>query len=676
VRKANETDAEMLERFKRDIRRDADLLDELRDKANEDMRFVYVDGGQWEGFLESQYENRAKLEFDLISQYKNKFVGEWRDNRIGVEFKPDDDDTGENDAEFINGVYRADYRDGYGKVAIDNAVNECATCGFGAFGLSTRYVDEEDPENEEQDIVWRPIFNAYNTVYFDQSARRIDKLDARWANELKPYTKEAFEDEYPELEAVSAYTPKDRALFNYNGSSDEVYIATRYEVIKKRESVFVYNNLANGKVEYYHKEEHDLIKDELAEIGVHTFVKERKIMRRKVMMARFTGNEFIEKPRVISGKFIPIIPMYAYRAYIDGVEYWYGLVRKYKDAGRAYNAQMSQLIENAASAGQEVPIFTREQIEAPDVSATWADKNNKPFLFVDAATDDNGNVIANGPIGYSKPPMLDQNTSALLEIIPNYLREVTGGAPQDTLDPDASGKAINAIIKRINLNTQEVSDNIREAIQAGGDVYISIASEIYTEKRAKKTLSNDGIDSREMMHKLVKDEQIGRLIESNTIKGKKFKAYSDIGAQYQSMQEQTVEDLKGLLEAITGKRGEEVYTPAIIAAMLENASGVGLKPLKKIARQQMLLQGLAKPETDEERAYVQQMMQPKQDPNQKLVEAAVEQQLAEAKNLQAATIDKIASAKKKEAETQEIYSELGINQLNQLLNSRKQILRQ
>jgi hypothetical protein len=50
--------------------------------------------------------------------------------------------------------------------------------------------------------------------------------------------------------------------------------------------------------------------------------------------------------------------------------------------------------------------------------------------------------------------------------------------------------------------------------------------------------------------------------------------------------------------------------------------------------------------------------------------------LAEAKNLQAATIDKIASAKKKEAETQEIYSELGINQLNQLLNSRQQILRQ
>lgn len=665
---------EDLARFKRDVERDAEIISEQRDKANEDMRFVNVDGGQWEGFLEDEYKDRAKLEFDLISDYKNRFVGEWNLNRVGVEYKADDSDTSDDDAELLNGIYRADFRDNSGRAAIDNAVDEVATCGFGAFGLSTKFIDEENAENEDQEIEWRPIFNAYNTVIFDSSARRADKQDARWCTELTPYTQEAFEEQFEGLEPVSAYTMYDRSFYNFAGKGSLIYVATRYETIKENETAFVYNNLGSGKVEVYYKEDHELVKDELKKSPTHEFVRERKIIRRKVMMSRFTGDTFIEEPRQISGRLIPIIPMYGYRAYVDGVEYFYGLVRKLKDACRAWNVQLNQLIENAASAGQEVPIFAREQIESADVSALWADKNNKPFLYVDPLTDSNGNVISAGPIGYNKPPMLDQSTATLMGVIPEFIQKITGGAPQDTLDPSSSGKAINAMIKRENMNTQVINEHISNAITSGGDVYQSIAADIYNSQRIKRTLGKDGTEGSEVLFKTIADEQTGKLIQANTMRGKKFKAYADIGQQYATMREQTVDDLKGMAEILSTVQGGQEYMPAIIATILDNITGVGLGPLKDMNRKKMLIQGLVEPKNDEEKAFVQEQTQPKEDPQQKLVEAAAMQQMAEAENLKASSVQKIASAKKYEAETQEIYSDIGISKSTLLLKAREQIL--
>jgi len=45
------TSDEKLDKFKLDIVRDAGLVDEQREQANEDMRFVNVTGGMWEGYV-------------------------------------------------------------------------------------------------------------------------------------------------------------------------------------------------------------------------------------------------------------------------------------------------------------------------------------------------------------------------------------------------------------------------------------------------------------------------------------------------------------------------------------------------------------------------------------------------------------------------------------------------
>ena len=655
---------EKLDRFKLDIRKDADVMDDQREKANIDMRFINVSGGMWEGFLDEQFKDRTKLEFDIVSNYVNRFLGEWNLNRVGVEYKPDDSRTSDDDAELLNGIYRADFRDGSGKLSVDNAVDEVATCGYGCFKLATKFEDEGDPDNERQRIEWRPINNAFNTVFWDVAAKWINKRDARWCTVLTEFTKDSFESVYPDKKPVSAYTPE--TLMNQGGGSqgtEIIYIATRYEVIKKKETVFVYHNLRTGEVESYSKEDHARIKDELAEDELMVFVRKRKLTIQRVEKSVFNGDEFLEEPKRIAGKWIPIIAVYGYRAFVDGAEWYHGLVRKLIDAARLFNMQVSQLAENSASAGQEVPIFDPDQMPK-NIAALWADKNNQPYLLAKSLRDDAGNIVASGPIGYQKPAQLDGSTQSLMQIVPAFVQDTTGGAPQDTLDPNMSGKALNAIRKRENLNTQVVSDNISNAIEWGGEVYQAMASEIYTRSGMVRTISQDGTHGKQDLQKTILDEETGKLVESNSLKDKKFRVYADVGPQYESMREQTVEDLKGMIELLINVPAAQNYIPPILAVLMDNISGVGINALKELNRKQMLTMGLVKPENDEEKQLVAQSQQPQEDPQQKFIEAAANQANAEAekaqaegRNLDAKSIDNIASAEKKTAETAKIISE-------------------
>lgn len=666
----SDEDAERLEAFKRELEDDADALDDQRDKANEDMRFVNVDGGTWEGFYEEVFDfpDRVRLEMDIISNPLQRFIGEWNQNRAGVEFKPTDKGTTKDDAKLLNGIYRSDFRDYSGGVATDNAVMECATVGLGAFRLANEFDDDGDPENENQHIEWRPIYNAYNTVYWDQSALRIDKKDAGHCTILKQYTKPSFEKEFPGADPTSAYVPESRDFIGRTLANtsqvDLVFVATRYEIVKKKTKVYVYNNLNTEKIETYPEADHEKIKDELRKDEARVFVRERMVIHQTCEKTVFSGTEILEPTRRIAGKYIPVVSFYGYRAFVDGTERYRGIVRKMKDAQRLFNVQVSQLAENSASNGQEVPVFLSEQMQNPNIANDWADKNNKAFLVVDPAVDDDGNVIATGPVGYNKPGQLDASTTALLTIVPQYIKDVSGFEVGEAIDKEASGKALAQMIKRENMNTQVINDNIANAIAYSGEIYQAMAQEIYTTPRMVRTLSRDGTDGTADLMQPVMDEETGQFIESNDLRNKRFMAYADVGPQYETIREETVENMKGLLELAANDPDMAEYKPIILSVMMDNITGVGLDPLKEFNREKMLLLGIAKPENEQEEAFLAEAAEAQGQPDQQqqLLEAATEQSLAEARNLDAASAEKVANADLKRAQTAKTISEIETSQ--------------
>jgi len=666
------------DRFIKDIKMDADDQLDQRELAHEDFVFVTVPGGTWIGEFGEQFsDDRVKLEFQVVPDVVAKFNGEWNKNRVGVEYKPDDDLTTDKDAELMNGIYRADYRQGNGKSSVDNAVDELAKCGMGSWVLRNKFEDEGDPENDNQRIVWGEINNSYERVYWGPSSN-INKSDATRCTVLTPFTKSSFEEIYKDKLPISAYKPENLEHFTRNGDHiDIIYIATRYEVIKKKIKVFVYNNLRTGKVESFTEDQHGEIEEQLKKDELRQFKRERVITKRQVFKSVFSGKDFLEEPRKIAGEWIPVITAYGKRAFVNGVEYFQGLVGPLKDPARVLNVQISQIAENAATLGQEIPILTQEQVQG--LEKFWDDKNNLGYLVINKTTDADGREVAMPPVGYLKPPSLDGNTAALMEFVPNFIQSMTGGAPQDTLDPNASGKAINAVIQQSNLRTQDFFDNISNAIEWSGVVYQSMASDIYSKQQMVRVIGKDGTENREMLFKTVQDED-GKLVESNVLTGKKFSVYSDVGPQYESLREQTVDDIKGMIELlIQAGSAAQKYVPLLVALSLENMSGVGMDRIKKVVRQDMLLMGLQEPENDEEKAFVE-ASQGQGDGQKELVQAVTQQAQAEAqkllsegRNLDSKSISNIMDARKKAAETAKIQGEIVNNRAKTFLEIENQI---
>ena len=661
--------AEMLDKFKLDIVNDADDSDDQRDRANAAMRFINVPGGQWEDFLDDQFGKRTKLEVDQVSEVVNKFIGEWNESRVGVEFKASDAKTSDDEADLLNKIYRANYRDERGKEAVDNAVDEAATCGYGCYKLGTRFLDDTDPQNEQQMIEFRPLYNAYRSVFWDKSSESIMKREARRCTVLESFTPSALKEVYGEdVEAVSAYTPDTRPYNDYSKSKpDFIYIATRYEVKRKKVLTHIYSNLATNEIESYSDKDHKLVEKELSESPVHNKIRERKIVEQWVEKSVFSGERFLEKPKRIAGKYIPIIPIFGYRSLVDGTERYYGLVQKLMDLQRLLNMQMSQLAENSASSGQDVPIF--DPMQMPDaIAKLWVDRNNKPFMLAKSLVDQDGNIVQHGPLGYLKPPQLDGSTAALLTIVPELFRQMTGGAPKDTLDPDTSGKAIAKLIKRENLKTQTIRDNIANAVEWGGTVWQAMAKDVYNESRTMQTMGIDGSTGTVQLFREMQDEKTGRIIKANTLSGN-FRAYSDVGPAYETEREQLVEDIKGMMELLISAGGAGAkYLPILMALMLENMQGVGMAGFKKIVRKDLILQGVEQPETDEEKQLMAQAQQQAQEPDAqtKAMDAMANQANAEAqkfisesRNLDSKSMDNVAASRKKLAETRKILAEIG-----------------
>jgi len=664
-----------LDQLKLDVAKDYSASEEIREKSNEDMRFIGVDGGMWEGFLQDTHNSdtkRARLEFDITSDYVMRYVGEWTLNRANVLYTQDDKATSEEDAELLNGVYRADFKDNDGQVAQDTAVFEAAVCGIGAFKMSTEFVDPEDPENEDQEVVWEPINNAFNQVMWDENAKRADKADAKRCTVLTGYSKDAFDEAWPDAEPSSAYTPHNYQSFNWN-TRDVIYVAERFDVKIEKEKVQVWQHIAGNQLKAFNQEEFELVEEELKALGWE-FVRERKINRRVITKTIFTGSELLEEDKRIAGKFIPVIPMYGFRTYVDNVEYVRGLVRKLKDANRTINMGISKMAEASASSGDTVPIFTRQQIKG--LSDIWADKTNKAYMVINDLVDSQGNPIASGPVGTLAPNQLDPNTMGVIDTISGFVQRQTGNAPQDQIDPDASGKAINALRKRENLNTQVITDNILQSIKHSGKVYRAIAGEIYTRSQMKKIIGIDGTIKMEQLNVQSLDPQTGNPIQLNDLSRGRFSVDVEVGPQYESQKEATIESIEKVIEKIPEN---SPYLGPLLAMWMDNIQGTGLKPLKEFNRQLMLKQGLIEPETDEEKSMVQSLQQ-ETDPNDELVKAATNQQNAEAKNLEASSVGKIASAQKDlamaekvKAETADIVTDIGIKRAEAVLRRFAQV---
>ena len=634
----------------------------------QDRRFYSISGAQWEGPLSEQYENKPKFEVNKIMLAVTRIINEYRNNRITVDYISKDGEPENKLADTCDKLYRADEMDSSAEEAYDNAFEEAVGGGFGAWRLRSVYEDEEDDENEKQRIIIEPIFDADSSVFFDLNAKRQDKADARQCYVLTAMTRSAYKEQYDDDPAT---WPKEIHQYEFDWATpDVVYVAEYYRIEDVTTTIRVFQNLS-GEEERYTSEE--LTDEKLAEFeAIGTVeVRQKKVKKRKVHKYLMGGARILDDLGYIAGKCIPIVPVYGKRWFIDNVERCMGHVRLAKDAQRLKNMQLSKLGEISAYTSIEKPIMTPEQVAGHQVM--WSEDNlkNYPYLLINPMTGPDGAQQAVGPLDYTRSAQVPQSLAALLQVTEQDIREILGNSgQQDQIVSNISGKAVEMIQQRMDMQTFIYMSNMAKAVRRSGEIWLSMAKEIYTEDGRKMK----GIGSQMQMEPVMLmrptiDETTGEMVMENDLSNADFDVAVDVGPSSSSKRQSVVRSLLGMMQI-----SQDPETLQVLGAMaMLNMEGEGIGEVREYFRRKLVMMGVVKP-TEEEREQMEQAAQGQEpDPNSIFLQAAAEEAVAKAAKARADTVKTVADAELSRARTVKTLAEVEDDDQRLAIQSAKDI---
>ncbi len=622
----------------------------------QDRRFYSIAGAQWEGPLGEQFENRVRFEFNKVHLAVIRIIDEYRNNRVTASFIPKDGKSNADMADVCAGLYRADERDSGAQEAYDNAFEEAVGGGFGAWRLRACYEDEEDDENEHQTVRIEPIFDADSSVFWDLDAKRQDKSDATRCFVITSMTHAAFREQFGHDPATWNKAVQQR-MFDWL-TPDVVYVAEYYRVEETSELVHIFKGLDDSELRVPDAElKEDETKLATLQATGYREVRQKRVKRKRVHKYIVSGNQVEEDEGYIAGKHIPIVPVYGKRWFIDNVERCMGHVRLAKDAQRLQNSLLSWLTEIAARFDTEKPIVTPEQILGH--ATMWASDNvdRYPYLLLNQLRDAEGNPIPGSaaPVSYTKAPNIPPAMAALIQIASQALDDLLGAQQAgEQIQPNLSGKAVELIQNRLDMQSFIYMDNLAIAVKRSGEIWLSMKKDVTPEQeRRMKTVSTDGEVDTVVLNQPSIDPETSEAITKNDMDDVNFDCWSDVGPSSSSRRSATVRALTGMASITTDDQDRTVLT----ATAMMNMEGEGLQELRYYYRGKLVRMGVIKPTEKEKQEMAAEQQNTPPDPQSQYLLAAAEQAQADAALGRAKTVNQITDAQLKRAQTAKTYAE-------------------
>ncbi len=635
----------------------------------EDRRFYSISGAQWEGNLYEQYLNKPKFEVNKVHLSVMRIINEYRNNRITVDFVSKDGTADDKLADVCDGLFRADEQDSGSNEAYDNAFEEAVGGGFGAFRLRAVYEDEYDEENEKQRIRIEPIYDADSTVFFDLDAKRQDKADARLCYVLTAMTRDAYRAAWDDDPTT---WPKGIEQWAFDWATpDVVYVAEVYRVEEASEIIRIFQTIDGQEERYSEKDFEDDPELEAMLQAVGTVeVRQRRVKRRKVRKYIMSGGKVLEDSGYIAGDQIPIVPVYGKRWFVDNVERCMGHVRLAKDAQRLKNMQLSKLGEISALSTVEKPIFTPEQVAGHEMM--WSEDNlrNYPYLLLNTVTDANGGEVLSGPVGYTKPPQIPPALAGLLQITEQDMSDLLGkpGAAEEVVS-NVSGKAVELIQQRLDMQTFIYMSNMSKAIKRCGEIWLSMARDILVEPgRKMKSVGAGGELSSIEMGKPILNVETGEVEYENDLSRAKFDVAVDVGPASATKRNATVRTLLGMIQLAPDPETQQVLT----SMAMMNMDGEGISEVRSYFRDKLIKMGVIQPTEQEGEKLLAEMQAAQQpDPQAIYLQAAAQEAQAKAVKAQADTEYTLARAEETRAKTVETLAGIQQKERTNVVNTAK-----
>jgi hypothetical protein len=619
---------------------------EIRAHALLCRRFISVPGAMWEGPWGDQFENSIKVEIDKLSKGVDKIVTDYRANRIVPDFRPSGGNSDQDTADTLDGIHRADSYQYKSQQARDNAFEEAVAGGFGAYRLCNELADPADKDNDEQRINPASIIaDADQRVFFDPNSKLYDKSDALWAFVLTADARESFEDEYP---GKLSDWPESRLQVIYEWFTPDVVVkAEYYEIENRDEELLIFTQKLSGDEQRAWASDTD--PQDIRDLKAQGWALQRKKrQRRRVRKYVLSGAEVLDDCGYIAGDQIPIVPVYGKRWFVDNQERFRGYVSKRMDSQRIYNAKVSKGAEIDALSPREKPIFDPEQLP-PHLQTLWAEQEQQrhPYALAISLRNPDGSIAAMGPIGKIEPPQLPPVTALLLQIAAADLTEETDDGA-DEVKANTSAEAMDIAAARIDARSAIYLDNERQSVQREGEIYLSMAKDVYYEPgRAVETMSEEGDDGESVLHEPFTDRN-GTFRIRNDFTSGKYKVIADVTEATATRRDKTVKHMLATASVATEAQDMELAQVCILTAVM-NQDGEGASDVQAYARKRLVGMGVVTPNEEEKTQMEAQSQQP--DPQSQLIgamasekAASAELKSAQAGEAKAGTILKVAQA--------------------------------
>ncbi|MCU0949527.1 MAG: hypothetical protein MUC68_00360 [Burkholderiaceae bacterium] len=464
-------DADILAEARKRYKAGRDFADENIRRYRDAMRFVA--GEQWEPLLKQAREaqRRPCLTMDRLTTHINQVVNDQRQSKPAIKTHPVDDRADIETAKIINGVIRNIEHLSNAPMVYETASFTQVAGGMGAWRVLTQYVDEEA---FEQDLCLKRILDP-TTVTWDPDAREQDASDGRWAFIETTVSKDAFKDQYPDVDCDS-----------WNGTDthgwwtpDSVRCAEYYRVVMKPATLLL---LADGSVM-------DALEFSKSERSPAEVVDQRETKKREVQWFKLGGNAVLDS-RVWSGKWIPLVRVVGNELMVDGKLIYTGLTQRAMDAQRMVNYQTSVVVELLSLQKTAPYIGAKGQFKG--VEKQWANANvtNVAYLEYEPVTID-GN-LAPPPQRTSSPQVPTGNIQAL-QLAHSDLQWITGqhAANFGAASNETSGRAIVARQQEGDTATYHYLDNLSRSILHTGRILVDLIPKIYDTKRVLRILGED-----------------------------------------------------------------------------------------------------------------------------------------------------------------------------------------
>lgn len=626
---------------------------EQRAESLQSRRFVTIAGAMWEGAWGDQYENAPRPEVDKITKSLEKIETDYRENRLTVDYVPANDMADEDTAETLDGMHRADSYHFKAQQARDNAFQEAIRGGFGAYRLTTEYANPEDPEDEAQRVnPGMTIVDADQSVYFDGASKLYDKSDAEWAFVVVADPRDAATERWG-ADNIADW-PLQQWDWHFDWyAPDVVRTAEYYEAEKVGEvRITLTNVLTDEELRFW---ESEIAPKDLANMVAQGWKKTtRKAKRCRIHKYILNGTKVLKDCGYIAGDMIPIVPVYGRRDWVDNMERWRGHVLKRMDRQRIYNASVANVVETQSTSPREVPIFAAEQI-TPELALEWANANieRKPLLRVLPLRNEDGSIASAGPIGKLSPPQVQPATAALLQIASADLTDEDQNVEE--VKANTSEGAMDIAASRVDAKSGIYLDNMRQSIQREAEIYLAMAREVYFEEGRKvETLTMDGQDGVATLAEPVMDANNVFKVRNDLSRGK-YKVVADVQESTTTKRQKTVRQCMEIAEIASKLQGTQDLAAASLFMAVQNMDGEGIQPMTTFARNKLISLGVEKP-TPEEQAQIAAAAQEEQQPSS--ADMALQAQAKELESKaglnQASAVDKLASAKLKDAQAEAV----------------------